>query len=168
MDKQIDFKELGEQRRSDNRVPGKDGESDILKANRLLIFKRTDRSKLVTNAKGNGKLDFHNDYFAGCFTANSIYFWEDPMQHLMEIRRVLRPGGKLTLAFIEKNSGEKLPWTLPDFTFYKLDEVEKLFQKAGFINIQVKKLTSEIIHIDEHELTTPFVIISGQKHIGLN
>lgn len=168
MDKQIDFRELGEQKRSDNRVQIQGGESDILKANNLLIFKKTDHSKLVTKAKGNGKLDFHNDHFDGCFTANSMYFWEDPLQHLMEIRRVLRPRGKLTLAFIEKNSGGKLPWTLPDFTFYKLSEIEKLFQKAGFINIQVKQLNGEIINIDEHELTTPFVIISGQKHMGLN
>ncbi|MDN5285019.1 MAG: hypothetical protein JWR38_1293 [Mucilaginibacter sp.] len=118
--------------------------------------------------KEDGVLDFHNDFFDCCFTANTLYFWENPILHFTEIHRVLRPGGNFILAFIEKNNGGKLPWTQPDFTFYEVNEVKKIFQKTGFVNIEVKQMAGEIISKDGQEITKPFVIMSGQKQIGLN
>jgi len=166
MDKQIDFKTTDhKQVRSYFKVLNKDQNSDLFKATDLLVFETADHSKLLVDAYGTGILDFHTNSFNGCITTNSIYFWEDPVQQLMEIHRVLRPGKKLTLAFIEKQAGEKFPWTLPDFTFYTIHQVEQLFQNAGFVNIQVKHQTKGVVNRLTQGSTTPFVIISGQKQI---
>lgn len=168
MDKQIDSKASGKQIPYPDGIQTKETENDIFKANDVLIFRKKDNSELVASAKGDGLLDFQNDFFNCCSTANTIYFWQDPALHLAEIFRVLKPRAKFTLALIDKNSGGKLPWTLPDFTFYKVSEVEKLFRKTGFGNIEVKQMTEEIISKDGKKIKRPFMIISGQKRIGLN
>ncbi|QNK62555.1 methyltransferase domain-containing protein [Pedobacter sp. PAMC26386] len=112
---------------------------------------------------GDEKLDFGDGFFDCCFTANTLYFWADPILNFMEIYRVLKPGGKFDLAIVEKKSGGHLPWIQIDFTFYKTDEVKTFFQKAGFVNIEVKKVMEEITDKDGQKITRPFVIISGQK-----
>jgi len=164
MDTPIDFKTAAKHHiRSYFTVLNEDRDSDILKANELLVFEKAE-SKLVVNAYGTGILDYESNSFNGCYTTNSIYFWKDPIQHFMEIHRVLKPGKKLTLAFIEKNAGEKLPWTLPDFTFYTIEQVKQLFKKAGFINIQVRQ-HSDNRNKQRYRSAIPIVIISGQKQI---
>ena len=109
------------------------------------------------------KLDFQDNFFDYCFTANTIYFWPDPLKYLAESYRVLKPGGKMNLAFVEKNFGGDLPWTQLDFTFYEIDEVKSFFKQSGFSNIEVKKMTETIIDQNGKEISKPFIMVSGQK-----
>ena len=109
------------------------------------------------------ELDLPDNSFDCCFTANTIYLWPDPLKYLSESYRVLKPEGKMNLAFVEKNFGAGLPWTQLDFTFYEIDEVKSLFKQSGFANIEVKKLTETIIDQNGKEITKPFIMVSGQK-----
>lgn len=109
------------------------------------------------------QLDFEDNSFDYCFTANTIYFWPDPLKYLTESYRVLKSGGKMNLAFVEKNFGAHLPWTQLDFTFYEINEIKSLFKQSGFTNIEVKKLTETIIEQNGEEITKPFIMVSGQK-----
>ncbi|MDQ0964710.1 SAM-dependent methyltransferase [Flavobacterium sp. W4I14] len=109
------------------------------------------------------KLDFQDNFFDYCFTVNTIYFWPDPLKYLAESYRVLKPGGKMNLAFVEKNFGGDLPWTQLDFTFYEIDEVKSFFKQSGFSNIQVKKMTETVMDQNGKEISKPFIIVSGQK-----
>ncbi|QNN40478.1 class I SAM-dependent methyltransferase [Pedobacter roseus] len=108
-------------------------------------------------------LDFGDNSFDCCFTANTIYFWPDPLKYLTESYRVLKPDGQMNLVFVEKNFGGHLPWTQFDFTFYEIDEVKTLFKQSGFVNIEVKKMTETIMDQNGKEISKPFIIISGQK-----
>jgi SAM-dependent methyltransferase len=114
-------------------------------------------------AKRDGILDFKNDFFDHCFTENTLYFWKNPIAYFMEIKRVLKPGGKFTLSFTEKNFGENLPWTQLDFTFYDVKEVQKILQRTGFTNITTKKITDEIINENGEWIKNSYVMMSGQK-----
>ncbi|KRT14729.1 hypothetical protein ASU31_17650 [Pedobacter ginsenosidimutans] len=109
------------------------------------------------------KLDFQDNLFDYCFTANTIYFWPDPLKYLAESYRVLKPGGKMNLAFVEKNFGSGLPWTQLDFTFYEIDEVKSFFKKSGFSNIEVKKMMETIMDQNGKEISKPFIMVSGLK-----
>lgn len=114
-------------------------------------------------AKENGTLAIGNNFFDGCFTVNTIYFWKDPVAHLKEIYRVLRPGGKFSLAFMEKNIGLDLPWTRSDFTFYDINEVKTFFSKVGFADVEVKQMTEEITGQNGKGIVRPFVNVVGRK-----
>ena len=109
------------------------------------------------------KLDFQDNFFDYCFTANTIYFWPDPLKYLAESYRVLKPGGKMNLAFVEKNFGGDLPWTQLDFTFYEIDEVKSIFKQSGFSNIEVKKMMETIMDQNGKEISKPFIVVSGHK-----
>lgn len=109
------------------------------------------------------KLDFQDNFFDYCFTANSIYFWPDPLNYVAESYRVLKRGGKMSLAFVEKNFGGDLPWTQLDFTFYEIDEVKSFFKQSGFANIEVKKMMETIMDQNGREISRPFIMVSGQK-----
>ncbi|CAH0257713.1 Ubiquinone/menaquinone biosynthesis C-methyltransferase UbiE [Pedobacter sp. Bi27] len=109
------------------------------------------------------KLNFQDNFFDYCFTANTIYFWPDPLKYLAESYRVLKPGGKTDLAFVEKNSGGDLPWTQLDFTFYEIDEVKSFFELSGFANIEVKKMMEMVMDQNGKEISKPFIVVSGRK-----
>ena len=109
------------------------------------------------------KLDFQDNFFDYCFTVNTIYFWPDPLKYLAENYRVLKPGGKMNLAFVEKNFGGDLPWTQLDFTFYEIDEVKLFFKQSGFSNIEVKKMMETVMDQNGREISKPFIVVSGRK-----
>lgn len=109
------------------------------------------------------KLDFQDNFFDCCFTANTIYFWPDPLKYLTESYRVLKPGGKMSLGFVEKNFGGDLPWTQLDFTFYEIDEVKSFFKQSGFASIEVKKMMETIMDQNGREISKPFIVVSGRK-----
>jgi SAM-dependent methyltransferase len=109
------------------------------------------------------KLDFQDNFFDYCFTANTIYFWPDPIKYLAESYRVLKSGGKMNLAFVEKNFGADLPWTQLDFTFYEIDEVKSFFKQSGFSTIEIKKMMETVMDQNGKEISKPFIIVSGRK-----
>ncbi|KQM76333.1 hypothetical protein ASE74_20015 [Pedobacter sp. Leaf216] len=110
-----------------------------------------------------GKLGFEDHFFSYCFSVNSLYFWKNPVEYFKEIYRVLTPGGRFDLAFIEKKFGGDLPWTQMDFTFYETDQVQDFFYKAGFTTFGLKKITEEITDKQGKIVTRPVLILSGCK-----
>ncbi|QPH38070.1 class I SAM-dependent methyltransferase [Pedobacter endophyticus] len=81
-------------------------------------------------------LPFTDEKFDKVFTVNTIYFWNDPMGYLTEIKRVMRSNGLLVIAFADRGFMEKLPFTKYGFTLYNLEEVIHLIAVAGFKNVK--------------------------------
>ena len=78
-------------------------------------------------------LPFNNDSFDKVFCINVVYFWEKPFDNLMEIHRVLKPGGKFYTGIRDKESMKKMPFTEFGFTMYdeedwKIQLVRNLFK----------------------------------------
>ncbi|MCF7750019.1 methyltransferase domain-containing protein [Bacillus subtilis subsp. subtilis] len=62
---------------------------------------------------------------------NTVYFWEDPGAPLLELARVLRPGGRVCLAFGDATFMRTLPFTAHGFHLHALAEVELAMRSAG-------------------------------------
>lgn len=73
-------------------------------------------------------------------TTNTIYFWPQPEQNIMELHRVLKPGGKVLIGYRAKSFMDKLELTQFGFTKYTQNDVEALLAKTGFTQI-----TTELI-----------------------
>jgi SAM-dependent methyltransferase len=85
-------------------------------------------------------LPFVADAFDHALVVTTICFVDSPARMLAEARRVLKPGGRLTIGFIDRDSPlgqEYLAHQAEDVfyreaTFYSAAEVERLLLDAGF------------------------------------
>lgn len=75
--------------------------------------------------------------FDGIFTVNTIYFWEQPLVVMAELRRLLQPGGRLVLGFRPEAHMQRYPFVPYGFTLYTPGKVCDLLYDAGFKQMQL-------------------------------
>jgi ubiquinone/menaquinone biosynthesis C-methylase UbiE len=66
---------------------------------------------------------------------NSIGFWADPAERLRDLRRQLRPGGRIALA-----TQPRCPGATRDTTARAAQELQDLLTRAGFVQFRVETL----------------------------
>ena len=79
-------------------------------------------------------MPFPDARFDKAYSVHALYFWKSPVIHLREIRRVLRPGGRLVLGFRTKDDGsgaDAFPGAV--YTFYGVEEVREMLRASGFV-----------------------------------
>lgn len=95
------------------------------------------KNRSVRFVYGNSKqLMFADNSFNHVLAIHTIYFWNKPLQHLSEIHRVLKQGGRFYLAFGDRCFMEKLSFTQYGFKLYRRTDVFSLLNKVGFTIIQ--------------------------------
>ncbi|MDM1553331.1 MULTISPECIES: class I SAM-dependent methyltransferase [Chryseobacterium] len=90
------------------------------------------------------KLPFEDKTFDKIFTVNTVYFWENPLDFLNEIGRVLKDNGTFVLTFGQRDFMEKLPFTAYDFNLYNNKEMEELVSKSHFKRMKTSEKEEEI------------------------
>ncbi|RYD58434.1 MAG: class I SAM-dependent methyltransferase [Sphingobacteriales bacterium] len=85
------------------------------------------------------ELPFDNDTFDRIFAVNTIYFWEDPAKELAEIRRVLKPDGKLLIAARPSWVMEQMPFTDYGFTRYSKEQLADVLHNNSFSVIELEE-----------------------------
>lgn len=104
----------------------------------MLVYAATRGIEVVEGVAEN--LPFANDSFDYALVVTTICFVDSPAEMLAEARRVLRPGGRLVIGFIDREStlgqdylahqAESVFYR--EATFYSADEVERLLLETGF------------------------------------
>ncbi len=108
-------------------------------------------SELVTSGKAEFvfgdviALPLDDSLFDVIFTVNTLYFWSDPKKGMSELRRVMKPNGKLVIAIRSKETMSKMPFTEFGFQLYSKSELEALFLDNGFANLELTSKTDEVI-----------------------
>ncbi|MCX2745340.1 class I SAM-dependent methyltransferase [Mangrovivirga sp. M17] len=85
------------------------------------------------------QLPFKDGEFDKAITVATVYVIEDPGAVFKEMYRVLKPSGRgaVTFPFREK-FGKYKPVMAEKFYMHKLEDLEKLFRDAGFINCKTE------------------------------
>jgi ubiquinone/menaquinone biosynthesis C-methylase UbiE len=93
------------------------------------------------------KIPFSNGMFDKIFTVNTIYFWSDPILGLQEIKRVLKPGGRLAITFRSKEIMSQRTSDEYDFSLFtpEAEEVQSLLKDTGFTNISNQHFSDKSI-----------------------
>jgi len=90
------------------------------------------------------KLPFEDKTFDKIFTVNTVYFWENPVEFLNEIYRVLKNEGTFVMAFGQRKFMETLPFTAYDFTLYSNSEMEELISQSHFKRMKISEKEEDI------------------------
>lgn len=83
------------------------------------------------------ELQYENDSFDAVTSINTIYFWEDTVKGLQEIRRVLKDGGAFYNVVYTKEWLQKLSYTKKGFRLFEEEDFHRLGTEAGFSDISV-------------------------------
>lgn len=76
-------------------------------------------------------IPFEDESFDKIMTVNTIYFWQNPLEFLNEIYRVLKDHGSFVLTFAKKDFMKTLPFT-SDFKLYNYEDIELLISQTNF------------------------------------
>lgn len=90
------------------------------------------------------RMPFEDKSFDRAVTVNTIYFWPAPATCLAELRRVLRPGGSLLVAGMDRATAARFPFTEHGFRIYDEAELRALHAQAGFCDIAIERYRETI------------------------
>lgn len=99
--------------------------------------------RLVLRLGSSDKIPFPDGSFDKVLCINVIYFWEKPSDHLKEIYRVLKPGGKFYASIRKKESLAQMPFSEYGFRIYSQDEWIQILERSGLHFINVQKTENE-------------------------
>lgn len=77
-------------------------------------------------------LPYPNACFDAAFAVHVVYFWTDAAADLREIRRVLRPGGRVLLGYRPRDEQTLAALPASVYTLRSVEETEELLRKAGY------------------------------------
>jgi SAM-dependent methyltransferase len=81
-------------------------------------------------------LPFEDAAFDKAASVNTLYFWPDPAAGMAELARVIRPGGRLAVAFEPPEELAKWPGSRFGFRAWSEAEARALMEGAGFVAIR--------------------------------
>ena len=113
------------------RFAGIDHAEDMVAAVARRAHRLVEAGRLEVRAGDSSALPWPDATFDGAYAVHTIYFWEDPGRHLAEVRRVLRPGGRLVLGFRERAPEVEARVPAQIYHLRSCDEVLTLLTAAG-------------------------------------
>ena len=85
-------------------------------------------------------LPFKNEAFDRACSVNTIYFWPDLTQGLLQFSKVLQPEGILVLGFGSDKSLREAGYHERGFSLYSLDQISNALRNTGFGDIEQKTI----------------------------
>lgn len=87
-------------------------------------------------------IPYTDNYFDTVFTANTVYFWDEPSRALGEVKRVLKPGGRFLCAMRPKERMESINGIVRSNreVFRNLmpeENLRTLFEESGYRDVEL-------------------------------
>lgn len=109
------------------------------------------------------QLPFELPTFNKVLTVNTLYFWNNPILVLDEIKRVLKADGQFFIAIRPKEIMEQYPFTQYGFTMYNKAELLTLLSENGFKIIQISEEQEPDQEINGETVKVASLIVCAEK-----
>ncbi len=107
------------------------------------------------------RMPFPATSFDRIFCINVIYFWDDPADHLREVRRVLKPGGTFTAVFRRRSAMKDLPFAPFGFTMYEQADWEAVLRANGFEPTSAVTLREGVLEFEGSTFSAESVVVTA-------
>lgn len=97
------------------------------------------------------------------FSVNTYYFIQDLRGYFERLYPMLTRGGRLALGYIDKDFGERMPFTKEVFTFHTNEALGQMILGAGFSSLEIASFTEEIVGKGGQKVLRPFHIATAIK-----
>ncbi|MBE2231684.1 MAG: class I SAM-dependent methyltransferase [Chitinophagaceae bacterium] len=104
------------------RITGIDYSPEMIKAARSENEEWIKKGHLTLIRGESDRMPFNEASFDSVFSINVTYFWDYPQDHLLEIHRVLKPGGRFYTTIRTPESLATLPFSSFGFRMYTVDD----------------------------------------------
>lgn len=109
------------------------------------------------------KISFPDNSFDKIFCINVIYFWDKPSQHLQQMLRVLKPGGRFYATVRTKESMLRMPFTKYGFSFYDTEKWKALLTETGLKFVEEKFLDEPEIVFEGNKFSVQSICAVAEK-----
>lgn len=131
--------------------------NEAVKNNEILIRE----NKVEIKTANLSSIPYRDENFDKIFTINTLYFWENPAENILELKRVLKTGGKLFIAIRPKHVVDHLPFTKYGFTLYEAEDVKNIFSAAGFVDVKWEENDEPEFEVQGQKVKFKGICISG-------
>lgn len=108
-------------------------------------------------------IPFEADSFDRIFTVNTLYFWENPLELLNELCRVLRKEGQCHITFVHEKFLHSLPFTKYKFEAYSSKKITKLIEKTDFEVLSMVDKTEMVTSKIGKEMVRDYILLTLKK-----
>jgi SAM-dependent methyltransferase len=97
-----------------------------------------ERGRVELKLADGAAIPYEAERFDRVLAVHTLYFWPSPADTLREIRRVMKPGGRIVLGFRSAEDGSILrDFPRSVYRFYRCDEVARWLEGAGFHEVRL-------------------------------
>lgn len=107
------------------------------------------------------KMQFADGSFDRVYCINVVYFWENPTAHLLEVKRVLKPGGRFVAALRTKATMDTMAFSRYGFIKYEHAEWETLLRSNGFNTIHTERVQEPEIEFEGVRYTPESLVVTA-------
>lgn len=119
--------------------------------------------KLKVKQGNSDTLPFTDQKFDKVFCNMVIYFWDQPEEHLKEIRRVLKPGGTFYTGIRSRESMRVFPFVEYGFNLYSIKEWQDILNQNEFIVEEVHERLDPKINFEDNKIRLESCCIIAKK-----